>query len=680
MITTALSDLWNGFGVALEPHNLWWCFVGVLVGNMVGVLPGMGPLATISILLPLTFGMKPVGAILMLAGVMYGAQYGGAICSILLNLPCHPPHAVTCLDGFPMTKQGRGGVALGLTVIASFVGASWGITEMIFLSPLLVRAALQFGPTEVCSLMLLGLLAGSTLARGSPIKGVAMTVLGLFLGSVGTDLETGSERYTFGVTELDDGIELIALALGLFGIAEFMNSVNQVAPINTKYTNVKLKDMRPSLAEFKQAFFPMWRGTIIGSLCSLIPGTGPTIASFVAYATEKKISKHPEKFGTGLIEGVVCPEASTHSSVQGDFIPTMSLGIPGDAVMALLLGALMIQGIVPGPQLISQHPTSSGAWSRASGSATSCLVLLNVPLIGIWVKMLAIPYRFLYPSALFFVCIGVYAANNDFFQVGEVVVIGMFGYLLLRLGFHPAPILLGFVLGPRFEENFRRAMLISRGDILVFIERPISAVFVGMCVLLIGSQIYFRLRGGKPPIEPALDHTGDGRHAAADAGQPRRIAFRRYRTSRSGGARSGPLRQSPVEHARQPLRKQPRVRRTVTVKHSRFVQQKMRGVLLEGAVALAQRRQRNDELVARIDFQDRLRRGIKPAGVREHPFERAVGSGVRRDQTHRAVGQSVGGPYIRHRLAQRRLHECEKTLHRLGGLRRGRRLVRPRAE
>ncbi len=503
MITTALTDLWYGFGVALEPHNLMFCFIGVLVGNMVGVLPGMGPLATISILLPLTFGMKPVAAILMLGGVMYGAQYGGAICSILLNLPCHPPHAVTCLDGFPMTKQGRGGVALGLTVFASFVGASWGITEMIFLSPLLVRAALQFGPAEVCSLMLLGLLAGSTLARGSPIKGVAMTVLGLFLGSVGTDLETGSERYTFGMTELDDGIELIALALGLFGIAEFMNSVNQVAPINIKYTNVTFKDMRPTKADMKRAFFPMWRGTIIGSLCALIPGTGPTIASFVAYATEKKISKHPEKFGTGLIEGVVCPEASTHSSVQGDFIPTMSLGIPGDAVMALLLGALMIQGIVPGPQLISQHPDIFWGLVASFWIGNIMLVLLNVPLIGIWVKMLAIPYKFLYPSAMFFVCIGVYAANNDFFQVGEVVCIGLFGYILLRLGFHPAPILLGFVLGSRFEENFRRAMLISRGDILVFVERPISAVFITLCALLIGSQIYFRLKGAKADLEPA---------------------------------------------------------------------------------------------------------------------------------------------------------------------------------
>jgi putative tricarboxylic transport membrane protein len=521
VITTALSDLWTGFGVALEPHNLWWCFVGVLVGNMVGVLPGMGPLATISILLPLTFGMKPVGAILMLAGVMYGAQYGGAICSILLNLPCHPPHAVTCLDGFPMTKQGRGGVALGLTVIASFVGASWGITEMIFLSPLLVRAALQFGPAEVCSLMLLGLLAGSTLARGSPLKGVAMTVLGLFLGSIGTDLETGSERFTFGMTELDDGVELIALALGLFGIAEFMQSVNQIAPINTRYTNVRLKDMRPTKAEFKRAVGPMFLGTITGSLCALIPGTGPTIASFVAYAGIKKFARFfgidQEKFGTGLIEGVVCPEAATHSSVQGDFIPTMSLGIPGDAVMALLLGALMIQGIVPGPQLISQHPDIFWGLVASFWIGNILLVMLNVPLIGVWVKMLAIPYRFLYPSAMFFVCIGVYAANNDFFQVGEVVVIGAFGYVLLRLGFHPAPILLGFVLGPRFEENFRRAMLIARGDISVFVTRPISAVFIGLCALLIGTQLYVRMRGGKggtpstevradrsPPISPEM--------------------------------------------------------------------------------------------------------------------------------------------------------------------------------
>ncbi|HUA56520.1 MAG TPA: tripartite tricarboxylate transporter permease [Candidatus Sulfotelmatobacter sp.] len=493
MIFTALQDLWFGFGVALEPHNLMWCFIGVLVGNMVGVLPGMGPLATISILLPLTFGIKPVGAILMLGGVMYGAQYGGAICSILLNLPCHPPHAVTCLDGYPLTKQGKGGVALGLTVLASFVGASWGITEMIFLSPILVKVAMEFGAAEICSLMLLGLLAGSTLARGSPIKGVAMTVLGLLLGIVGTDVNSGVQRFTYGMMGLADGIELVALALGLFGIAEFMNSINQSTEINTTYSKVRLRDMRPSKAELKRSFFPMIRGTLAGSLCALIPGTGPTIASFVAYATEKKVSRTPELFGTGLIEGVVCPEAATHSSVQGDFIPTMSLGIPGDAVMALLLGALMIQGIVPGPQLISEHPDIFWGLVASFWIGNILLVLLNVPLIGIWVKLLSIPYKYLYPSALFFVCIGVYAANNDMFQVGETLIIGILGYVLLRLGFHPAPILLGFVLGPRFEENFRRALLLARGDIGTFVERPISAVFVALSVFLIAVQIYVRL-------------------------------------------------------------------------------------------------------------------------------------------------------------------------------------------
>jgi putative tricarboxylic transport membrane protein len=501
VIDTALSDLWFGFSIALEPHNLMWCLLGVLVGNMVGVLPGMGPLATISILLPLTFGMKPVAAILMLAGIYYGGQYGGAICSILLNLPCHPPHAVTCLDGYPLTLQGKGGTALGITVISSFVGASWGITEMIFLAPVLVQVALKFGPAEVCSLMLLGLLAGSTLARGSPLKGVAMTVVGLLLGLVGADMETGLPRLSFGVLELYDGVEIVALALGLFGIAEFMKSINQEIKIDLKYSNVRMRDMWPSKADLKKSIAPMFRGTIIGSLCALIPGTGPTIASFVSYAAEKKISRTPERFGHGAIEGVACPEASTHSSVQGDFIPTMSLGIPGDTVMALLLGALMIQGIVPGPQLISEHPDIFWGLIASFWIGNISLVVLNVPMIGLWVKLLTVPYKYLYPSALFFVCIGVYSTNNDMFQVGETMVIGIFGYILLLLDFHPAPILLGFVLGPRFEENFRRAMLISRGDITVFIDRPISAVFVGLSTLLICAQVYFWLRRKK--IKPA---------------------------------------------------------------------------------------------------------------------------------------------------------------------------------
>jgi putative tricarboxylic transport membrane protein len=516
VIATALTDLWYGFGIAFEPHNLWWCFVGVFVGNMVGVLPGMGPLATISILLPLTFGLKPVGAILMLAGVMYGAQYGGAICSILLNLPCHAPHAVTCLDGFPLTQKGKGGLALGLSVVASFIGASWGITEMIFLSPILVQVALQFGPAEVCSLMLLGLLAGSTLARGSPLKGIAMTVLGLMLGIVGTDVETGAVRFTFGFPHLESGVELVVLALGLFGVAEFIKNINQVAAVDGKYAKIRFADMKPTKAELKQALPAMFRGTLVGSLCSLIPGTGPAIASFIAYATEKKVSRTPEKFGTGMLEGVAGPEASTHSSVQGDFIPTMTLGIPGDAVMALLLGALMVHDVIPGPQLILEHPDIFWGLVASFWTGNILLVLLNVPMIGIWVKLLAIPYRYLYPSALFFVCIGVYASNNDVFAVGETMVIGIVGYILLRLDFHPAPVLLGLVLGPRFEENFRRAMMIADGDFTTFITSPISAFFLAVCVLLLVVQLVVRMRASRkgevvvPPANTSCRSDGAG--------------------------------------------------------------------------------------------------------------------------------------------------------------------------
>ena len=494
MIGTALTDLGHGFGVAFQPANFLACFVGVLLGNIVGVLPGMGVMAAISILLPITFAMPPVAAILMLAGIYYGAQYGGAICSILLNLPCHPPHAVTCLDGYPLTRQGKGGTALGITMLGGFVGASFGIVQMIFFAPILVRVALQFGPAEVCSLMLLGLLAGSTLARGSAMKGIAMTTLGLLLGIFGTDVTSGFERFTFDLPDLADGIEIVGLALGLFGVAEFLKSVNKVEPLRGGYETVRLRDMRPSRGDLKRSAFPILRGTLVGSLCSLIPGTGPTIASFVAYAAEKKLSKTPERFGRGAIEGVAAPETATHSAVQGDFIPTMSLGIPGDAVMALLLAALTIQGITPGPQLIAQHPDIFWGLIASFWVGNILLILLNVPLIGLWVKLLTIPYRYLYPSALFFVCIGVYSTSSSLFHVGETLVIGIAGYVLLILGFHPAPILLGFVLGPRFEENFRRAMLLSQGDLRVFVERPISAAFLAVGGILLLGQLYVRWR------------------------------------------------------------------------------------------------------------------------------------------------------------------------------------------
>jgi TctA family transporter len=505
---SGLVGLIHGFSVALEPHNLMWCFVGVFVGNLVGVLPGMGVLSSISILLPLTFSMQPVAALLMLAGIYYGAQYGGAICSILLNLPCHPPHAVTCLDGYPMTKSGRGGVALGITMLAAIIGAAFGIVQMIFLAPYIASIAFKFGPQEICSLMLLGLLAGSTLAKGSAIKGISMTLLGILLSLVGTDVNTGNDRFTFGFIELSDGLELVTVSLGLFGIAEFLKSVNAVAPTGKRTVRLGFRDLRPQRSDIKTALPPIIRGTIIGSLCSLIPGTGPTIASFIAYATEKKISKTPERFGHGAIEGVASPEASTHSAVQGDFIPTMSLGIPGDAVMALLLGALMIHGIQPGPRLIVEQPDIFWGLIASFWIGNIILVVLNVPMIGLWVRLLSVPYRFLYPAALFFVCIGVFAARNEMFDVGATLLFGAFGYLLLQLGFEPAPILLGFVLGPRLEENFRRSLLLSRGSLETFIDRPISAFFVAASVLLLLAQMVAALRKAKAPIrvpETAFD-------------------------------------------------------------------------------------------------------------------------------------------------------------------------------
>ncbi len=500
----SLSGLWYGLGIATEPMNLLWCFVGVMVGNFVGVLPGLGVISAISVLLPLTFGMKPVAAIVMLGGIFYGAQYGGAICSILLNLPCHPPHAVTCLDGYPLTRQGRGGVALGISIIGACVGAAFGIMVMTLFAPVVARIAVDFGPSEICALMLLGLLAGATLARGSPLKGIAMTLLGQVLGLAGVDMNVGVPRFTFGMVHLYDGVELVALALGVFGIAEFLKNVNQVAPLHVGNMRVRLRDLRPNTQELKEAALPMLRGTMIGSLCALIPGTGPTIASFISYAVEKKLSKTPEKFGTGMIAGVASPEASTHSSVQGDFIPTMSLGIPGDSAMALLLGALLIQGIQPGPLLIREQPDVFWGLVASFWVGNLMLVVLNVPLIGVWVRLLAIPYRILYPSALFFVCVGVYSARNSMFDVSEALALGLFGFLLLRLRFHPAPILLGFVLGPRMEENFRNALVISHGSLGIFIERPITAIFLMMSVLLITGQVALAWRGrraGRAPLD-----------------------------------------------------------------------------------------------------------------------------------------------------------------------------------
>ncbi len=504
MIEQSLLGLWYGFGVALEPHNLTWSLFGVLVGNMIGVLPGMGPLSAISILLPLTFAMHPIPAILMLAGIFYGSQYGGAIGAILLNLPCHPPHAVTCLDGYPLTKQGKGGKALGLAMIASFFAASFGILVMIFFSPLLVAMAFKFGPTEISSVMLLGLLAGSTMSGGSPLKGVAMTLSGVLCGVVGTDVNTGIPRFTLGIPELWDGIGLVAVALGLFAVGDFLLNVNR-AVYATRGARVRMRDMLPTKAEMKHMFFPMLRGTLVGTLFGAMPGTGSTITTFVAYSVERKISKTPEHFGQGAMEGVVAPEAASHSKTQIDFIPTMCLGIPGDAVMALILGALLIQGITPGPVLIVEHRDLFWGLIASFWVGNAILMLLNVPLIGLWIKLLRVPYRYLFPSALFFIAVGVYSTHNNLFEIAEVLAFGATGAILRTLNFPMAPVLLGFVLGPMVEENFRRALLLSQGSIIVFVQRPISAMFVAASTLLVIYQVVSHFSESRR--KPVIGHT-----------------------------------------------------------------------------------------------------------------------------------------------------------------------------
>ena len=496
MLYHTLLDMKYGFGIALTPRNLIWSVFGVVLGNFVGVLPGMGPLTTIAILLPLTYTMHAVPAMMMLSGIFYGAIYGGAIGAILLNLPVHSAHAVTCLDGYPLTKKGRGGAALGIAMMSSFFGASFGIIMMIFLSPILVDVAFKFGPAELSSVMLLGLLSGSTMAGRSPIKGIAMTLFGILCGTVGTDVNTGFIRYSFGFSELQSGLDLIALAMGLFGVAEFLRNVNHTIPSPLKQ-KIRLRDMRPTRAEVKQSFFPMLRGTLVGALFGALPGTGPTITTFVSYALERKISRTPERFGQGALEGVASAESSAHSKTQMDFIPTLCLGIPGDPVMALLLGALIIQGVNPGPQLITDHPEIFWGLIASFWVGNALLMLLNIPLIGVWVKLLELPYRYLVPSALFFISVGVFASQNSFFQVWEVLGFGVVGWIFLYFDFPLTPIILGFILGPMLETHFRRTLLLSRGNMAVFIQAPISRWIVIACVIMLSTQFLAYLRAKK---------------------------------------------------------------------------------------------------------------------------------------------------------------------------------------
>ncbi|BAO83152.1 uncharacterized protein conserved in bacteria [Serpentinimonas maccroryi] len=489
------SGLLLGLQTAMQPEILLYCFIGVFLGTLIGVLPGIGALAAISLLLPITFHLEPTAAIVMLAGVYYGAQYGGSTASILLNLPGTPSSAVACLDGYPMAKQGRAGVALFMTTVASFIGSMLGIVALVAFAPGIAEVGLLFGAAEYFSIMLLGLIAAATLAAGSPLKGLAMVLFGLLLGTVGTDVNSGVPRFDFEIPELMDAISLVALAMALFGIAELISSVNLKRDGEVK-EKITLRSMLPSREDVRQSVRPMLRGSGIGGFMGALPGTGPSIAAFMSYAVEKKVAKDPSRFGKGAIEGVTAPESANNAAAQTAFVPTLSLGIPGDAVMALMLGALIIHGIQPGPMLMTAQPELFWGLIVSFAIGNIMLVILNLPLVGIWVSILRIPYHVLYPAILVFICLGVYSVNNNVFDVYMTAVLGVLGYVLLKLRFEPAPLLLGFVLGPMMEENLRRAMLLSRGDPSTFIERPISAVVLGLCAALLLWTAYAALKRG----------------------------------------------------------------------------------------------------------------------------------------------------------------------------------------
>lgn len=482
-----------GLETALQPITLLYCFIGVFLGTLIGVLPGIGALAAISLLLPITYHIPPTAAIVMLAGVYYGAQYGGSTASILLNLPGTPSSAVACLDGYPMAKQGRAGVALFMTTIASFVGSMLGILALILFSPAIAEIGLEFGAAEYFAMMLVGLIAASTLATGSPAKGLAMVVLGLLIGTIGTDINSGVSRFNFGIPSLMDGINLVALAMGVFGVSEVMSSIN-VSRDNEVKEDITMRTMMPTRQDVRQSIMPILRGTGIGSFFGALPGTGTSIASFMAYAVEKKVATDPSRFGKGAIEGVTSPEAANNAASQTAFVPTLSLGIPGDAVMALMLGALIIHGIQPGPLLMTQQPELFWGLIVSFGIGNIMLMVLNLPMIGLWVAILRIPYSFMYPAILVFISLGVYSVNNNAFDVLIVAVIGALGYGMALLKFDAAPLLLGFVLGPLMEENLRRALLLSRGDLNTFIDRPISAVVLAFGAALVAWTLFSALR------------------------------------------------------------------------------------------------------------------------------------------------------------------------------------------
>ncbi|WP_262267668.1 tripartite tricarboxylate transporter permease [Microvirga yunnanensis] len=479
------SNLSLGFGVALSLQNLGLAFLGCLVGTLIGVLPGVGPIATIAMLLPITFGLDPVGALIMLAGIYYGAQYGGSTTAILVNIPGEATSVVTALDGHQMARQGRAGVALGIAAIGSFFAGTVATLVIAALGKPLTGLALLFGPTEYFSLMVMGLVFAVVLAHGSILKAIAMILVGVLLSTVGTDLETGEERMTFGLPFLADGIDFAVLAMGVFGIAEILRNLD-----HTEHRDVvrqAIGRLLPNRDDFKQSYKPVLRGTFIGAILGILPGNGAVLGPFAAYTLEKKLAKDPRRFGRGAIEGVAGPESANNAGAQTSFIPLLTLGIPPNAVMALMVGAMTIHGIIPGPQVMTKNPTLFWGMIASMWVGNLMLLIINLPLVGMWVRLLKVPYRLMFPAILMFCAIGIYSINSLPTDVMFIAFFGLVGYALIKLGFEPAPMLLGFVLGKLMEENFRRALIISRGEIATFINHPVSAglLIVAAVVLLI---------------------------------------------------------------------------------------------------------------------------------------------------------------------------------------------------
>ena len=489
------ANLAHGFSVALSFDNLLFALLGALIGTAIGVLPGIGPVATISLLLPITFGQPATTAIIMLAGIYYGAQYGGSTTAILLNLPGEVSSVVTALEGYKMARNGRAGAALTIAACGSFFAGTVATLLVAASGPLLTQVALSFGPADYFSLMLLGLIISAVLAQGSVPKAIAMVVLGVALGLVGTDVQTGQQRFTFGIPELSDGLGFVSIAMGLFGIAEII--LNLERPESRSVLSSKVGSLMLTRAEFRRCIAPVLRGTVVGSALGILPGGGASLASFGSYMMERKMSKYRHEFGSGAIEGVAGPESANNAAAQTSFIPLLTLGIPANAVMALMVGALIIQGIQPGPRMVEAQPDLFWGLICSMWIGNVMLLVINLPMIGMWVKLLQVPYKYLYPAILAFCAIGVYSINNSVFDIYQTVIFGVLGYLFSKLGLPGAPLLIGFVLGPMMEEHLRRAMLLSRGDPIVFFERPISASMLAIAALALAAMLLPALRKGK---------------------------------------------------------------------------------------------------------------------------------------------------------------------------------------